>query len=209
MRSLPESITTERQIPGYHNPLWLPRSLRPEENISVQQALAEIETRLTPAPKAVIAVHLGRLMNTCGTEQKLSPGEVEAKLNEYAHHLAEFSESNLKLAISEYVRTEKWFPKISELRELLVKGRSRADVMRRRARILLGLEEASDWEKSLVQKLEDDRARRAMEATGPTPETKSKLAESIAALPPALAESVQRMMEGARQSHEQKREAAE
>jgi hypothetical protein len=187
-------ITTEQQVPGYRNPLWLPRALRPDENVAVQQALAEIETRLTPATKAAIVAHLGRLMNTAGTEQKLSASEVDAKLNDYAYHLAEFSEPHFVTAISEHVRDEKWFPKVSELRERLLFRRTTAVVMRRRARILLGLDQASTWELDLAARLESERQQREAEPKGPSPE----LSERIAKLPPPLAESVQRMMDGAR-----------
>lgn len=163
-----------------------------------------IESRRPPASKAAITAHLGRLMNTCGTEQKLTAAEVEAKLNEYARHLAEFSEAHLDATISEYVRTEKWFPKISELRERLMTRRNRADVWRHRARVLLGLDQPTSWEIELVRRCDEQRTQREI-AAAPPPD----LTDKIAKLPPALAGSVQRMLDTARKTPEQKQEAAE
>ena len=201
-KKTPEAITREQRVPGYRNEIWLPRPVTDDERPDIEAALREFERRLVPASKPAIISRLGRLMNTSGTEQKLSAGEVESKLQEYAHHLVEFSEDHIDAAIAEHVRTEKWFPKIVELRDRLLTRRTTADVMRRRARILLGLEQPSKWELDMMARLESERAQRELATEGgkPAPE----LSDRLGKLPPALAETTRRMMEGARKGTEER-----
>lgn len=198
---LPSVLLKEVQVPGIRNPMWLPTVVDGAEKVQVEQALIELEHRLSPASTDAICAVLTALAEYYGLKAELG---LTTKITMTAEDLVGFSVPHIEAAISEHRKASNWFPKSAELRERLVTRKTYALVMRHRARVSLGLDEPTSWEKSLAETYESSRAQREMVTTPP-----ADLSDRVAKLPPALAGSVQRMIDAASKSPEPKQEAAE
>ena len=186
--STPAVLTDERDIAGFRQPQWVARELQPGERIAVEHALIEIEQRFKPIARDALRALWARLANHFRNER--TPQEIRVLFDDYATDLSEFSEAHVDEAMQEHRRTKTWFPKIAELRALAAVFAARDRVLRHRARVLLGLEEPSSWE----------RPRPAPEPAFADEQFGARplLEAEIAKLPPALAESV-RSLYAARQ----------
>lgn len=146
--TLPAALT-ETRGKVFNSPAWGMRALVPGEQVAIQQAMIELDTRLTrPAVKNRIRWHIGKLLNNWNS--KLSDGEKEALLSDWVWDLRDFSEEHIFLACEKWRTTQRYKPQNSELLEILASIRAGDAEHLRRSRVLLGLEPPSYWEKPIA-----------------------------------------------------------
>lgn len=107
--------------------------------------MAELyEARQEPAPREIVVAILARLANNLGGDRPNDSWTM--LLDDYAEDLAGISELHLREITGGLRRSGKWFPKAAEIIEQWNALRYREIEMRRRARVLIGLEEPKPWE---------------------------------------------------------------
>lgn len=182
---LPTVLKDEQRVPGYKHPLWLPRKLEPGEDIAVKQKLLEIEQRLTPAGREEILVMLTALAEYYN--DKRTQDAMTTTLSMMVEDLADYSAPHLQTVMTEHRKTNNWFPKSAELINLLTPIRANAYMLRRRARILLGLEQSAPWELRCIDALAAQEAQQ-----NPDPEN---LRRHIRKLPDHLQTQMERLVD--------------
>lgn len=182
-QNVPSILTEEREIEGFRQPQWTMRELQAGEALAVQRALLVIEERMKPVTRHALRAHFARLANHFRNER--SPEQIAVLFDDYAADLEPFSEAHIEEAMREHRRTKTWFPKVAEIRATALKLQGHDRVLRHRARVLLGLEEAKSWEKP--------RPARAVreEPIGARPQLEAKIDE----LPSELGAAVRRLYE--------------
>lgn len=134
---LPAAILHSERVDGFRNPQWVAHPLDGDARQAMTLCLREIEERLTPARRGMIVALLTRLaVHYPG--QATDGDSFPIVLGEMADDMAEYSELHIAAACAEWRRTEKWWPKTSELREKLLFLHCTDLAMRHRAEVLLG-----------------------------------------------------------------------
>lgn len=110
----------------------------PAEEATLRALNATLEARLQQAPRGTTEALLARL--AAHDPRDRSATEWKMIFEDYAEDLGEFSEAHLRQAISEHRRTNKWFPKVSELRERCLELRALDTARALRCRRSLGIE---------------------------------------------------------------------
>lgn len=108
------------------------------EERTLRDLSAAIEARLAPASREEVIAHVGRLAAHDTRERPAS--EWRMVFEDFAEDLAEFSGAHVRQAVTEHRRTNKWFPKVSELRERCLELRALDTAYALRCRRSLGLE---------------------------------------------------------------------
>ncbi len=96
----------------------LPKSLSPEVAEQLPALIAEHERHLQPAPSKEILTRLAQLSVHFWHPDR-PKGQARALLRDYVEDLAEYPVDLLEEGIRQYRRRGKWFPKVSELREIM------------------------------------------------------------------------------------------
>lgn len=178
------------------NPQWVARALPEDQVPVVVDVLRELEERLRPARREWIIAILSRLA-VHYPNASADPDAFAIVLSDMADDLADFSELHLVQACAEWRRTEKWFPKIPELHEKLLSLHCYDLVMRRRARILLGIDEAHYY---------DLPADRHTDGEPPSPENLVDIEERLKTMPEGLAASIRGLIAAANKPKPESRE---
>jgi hypothetical protein len=193
---LPVCLLENTQVPGYRQKQWVPRELQPSEREDVQRCLDLIEARLVPAPREVIIALVARAM--VHDHRDRSEREIAMICEDYADDLTGYSEAHIASAIKEHRRTNNWFPKPAELRALCSDRKVNADVMRHRARGLLGIRPLENWEKSLIAKVEDEREQKRR--LGHSAAAHGDVGDRLQKLPPELAAQARGLIDAAKKN---------
>jgi hypothetical protein len=110
--------------------------------------LADIErrfdARLYPASRVSLIAALARLANHFRSDRPADAWQM--LFEDYAEDLQGISDQHLREIVTAHRNEKPWFPKSSELLERWNALRYRETEQCRRARVLLGLEEAKPWE---------------------------------------------------------------
>jgi hypothetical protein len=168
---LPAAIEHTENIPGFRNKHWIAHPLQDADRPAVNALVAQIETRMAPPRREIIVAMLMRLAVGSYPEALKDADGFGIRISDMADDLvaAPYSELHVAWALAEWRRTEKWFPKTSELCEKLLHLDVDARVLRRRCRVLLGQEKPFHWE------IPEDKR----EAVPLSPERKAELAAKI------------------------------
>lgn len=173
---LPSVLTKQVLIEGFREGQWLPVLVEGDDKLKCERSLLEIEQRLTPANDQQILAMLTGLAEYYGLKQ--DEDGLTTRLAMMVEDLRGFSIEHIAAAIKDHRQGPtpgcNFFPR-GELRGLCVRRRAYALVMRRRARISLGMDEASEWEKDLLVRNADQEARKLAFAQGPSRDLESKL----------------------------------
>lgn len=105
---------------------------------ALEVAAEALGMRLTQGRRETITAHLARLANHYTTER--SKDEWRMLFEDYCEDLGEFSDAHVIEAIKDHRRTNKWFPKIEELRTRCMELRELDKIRLTRVRRCLGLE---------------------------------------------------------------------
>jgi hypothetical protein len=92
------------------------------ENMEAQlpTIYSTLESGLRPTGKEALAIELGRLGLHCRPPDH-SQSQLKILMEDYIEDLSEFPLDLIQDACKEWRRNEKWWPKISELREIITK----------------------------------------------------------------------------------------
>jgi hypothetical protein len=186
---LPPALDHTENVPGWRSPWWIAQPLGDDQLPAVAGALASIEERLQPPRREWIIAILSRLA-VHYPNASADPDAFAIVLSDMADDLADYSEAHLVQACGEWRRDEKWFPKTCELRTKLCTIDALDRVYRRRARVLLGREEARWYDRQPPS----DHG----EGAAPSPERLIDLDERLKTLPAGLAESVRGLIAAAK-----------
>lgn len=168
------------------------RPLTDDQVPVVAASLNELENRLSPSRREWIIAILARLAVAYDYASK----DTEAfgiQLSDMADDLEEFSEAHIAQACIEWRKSQTFFPKAGELRRRLVELDAYDRCMRRRARILLGIEEARNYDLPIPSQGDGD----------PPPKCLVNIEESLKKMPPELAGSISRLLDAAK-NHKQR-----
>lgn len=179
---LPSCLTAEHKVPDSRNPRWLAYPLPAGERVKVEQALIELEQRLVPATNEEICAMLKAYADYHGLTDK--DGTLTTKFVMMAEDLQGFSAAHIAMAIKEHRQSSNWFAKSPELRAPCIKRQATALVMRKRARVLLGMEQPAPYDVPPPN-----------ETDGPPP---VNLKEKLAQLPPQLRHAVSGLLAAAK-----------
>jgi hypothetical protein len=193
---LPPALVHSEPRPNIRGPQWTARALPEDQVPAVVNVLRELEERLRPARREWIIAILSRLA-VHYPNASADPDAFGIVLSDMADDLAEFSELHLVQACAEWRRTEKWFPKIPEMHDKLFRLYGYDVVMRRRARILLGIDEAQFY---------DLPADRRTNGEPPPPEFLVDIEDRLKTLPEGLATSIRGLIAAANKPKPESRE---
>lgn len=140
----PAALVESRQIPGFRNPQWVVRALEPNEHIAVQHALIAFEERLKPAADERVIYHVARLLAHWSAKKGHDQDSI---IDDFANDLAAYSEPHVVEACAQWRRSSKHRPVPADLVAVLDQLRHREELLRRRARVLIGLEDPKPWER--------------------------------------------------------------
>lgn len=135
--ALPSKITREISVAGSRNPRWQVATLTETEQTAVVAVLAQFDEILRPATPDQIHDEMLTLVNHFRNDRTDSQWRLLGR--DFIEDLAEFSVCHIRAVVREMRRTKSWFPKVADMRALLIPMKLRAEENRRRARVLLGL----------------------------------------------------------------------
>jgi hypothetical protein len=143
---LPPALTVERRVEGIRNPVWAMTPIDGAQRAAVQLTLGEIEGRLVPPRRNWIVAILARLAVHYPNETK-DQRAFGLRLSDMADELADYSEAHLVAACAAWRRSQSWWPKLNELRDILFGIRAADQLHKHRAEVLLGLKQPRPWER--------------------------------------------------------------
>jgi len=186
---LPTALVEARKVKGFRHEVWTSRALVAADRPAVENALAVFEQRLVPSEGARILWHVGRLANQWKNTR--SEAENDLFFDDWAEDLAPYSEAHIAEACGEWRRAEYRFPKIAEIIAILDHKVWSDKEMRRRARVLLGLQEPRPWERE-----EATHAQQPM-----SDGRREEILRDLAKTDPVLAASARKILEANKTDH--------
>lgn len=137
--ALPPVLTETSRIDGSRQLAWVCRDLKPGETVELQQTVLQLEYRCQPAAEGKTLELVARLLNNWKNER--TDQEKDWQFDDWAESLEEFSEAHLRAACKTWREEQPFPPKIADIRGLCLSARYQDEEMRRRCRVLLGLQD--------------------------------------------------------------------